>query len=881
LRKIFAFPQNASRPTAGIILPEKEAIITGHENGLVVFWNFDGKYSILKKFSSQVETISYLDEDNILIGAIDGNVVILSLRDPDSIEEIQAPGSSVRTRVWRSLWISKNQFITTSTYGTINVYSKEDNEWNIKNLPGHSNSIFAASKSPSNKYMLTGDYFGNIIVWLLENSQFKFLQKLKVLQAVEDFVWYTDESFSLINKFGKIYLFEKEECVDEWTLVYEIDDARSMGKTIAITEDGKTIFAGTNTELIQFDRETHQIKTMSELNSIIKVKTYNGSVFILTSYGLFLLPIEPITVSGELIKYKYLKISLIGHTGVGKTALCNIVTTGTSEEHESTFGKMIWIWHPEPIDGIDRRIVFHDHGGQETVLSTFLPFLSDSDIILILFQQNDVTTFKKAKEIYDMLSKNIGDLSKIFFVQTFIDQEMDEIDEDYIDYLIEKDKICGNIKVCPKDGTGIEDFKKLLLQNDIWEKARTMIQTIYTDAVLSVIMKLQEQEKSLVTLQEFQNIYEKETGYRIPQSHLKFLLQKYSDQGVIEYYPEIKDWIIINDPDYNRLKSEIPIYVMKNNGIIEIQELCEEFDNNKFLPILDNVYLKYKISIENFNLRIFPKLLPEKSIDVPEPYIEYLKENETKTKTFPDQPFDIGLIIEILSELRGQCISLSKHDGLFSWKENVVLYFSFERTGNSLDGYKITFSYRVGGKNSKIYERLVNNIMDILEGSFGPSTEVLYQNKKKEESEREIIYDVALSFAGEQRNYVKEVAKLLTSRGIVVFYDEFFEGKIWGRDLSEYFMDVYYKQSKFCMMFISKEYVAKAWPTYEKKLAIARHIAQLEEYILPIRFDDSEVPGLLPTIKYVKANPYWPEKHEDLKNPEDIVDLFIDRIEPD
>ena len=34
----------------------------------------------------------------------------------------------------------------------------------------------------------------------------------------------------------------------------------------------------------------------------------------------------------------------------------------------------------------ERRIIFHDHGGQETVLGTYLPFLTDSDIILIFFQ---------------------------------------------------------------------------------------------------------------------------------------------------------------------------------------------------------------------------------------------------------------------------------------------------------------------------------------------------------------------------------------------------------------------------------------------------------------------------------------------------------------
>ncbi len=34
-------------------------------------------------------------------------------------------------------------------------------------------------------------------------------------------------------------------------------------------------------------------------------------------------------------------------------------------------------------------------------------------------------------------------------------------------------------------------------------------------------------------------------------------------------------------------------------------------------------------------------------------------------------------------------------------------------------------------------------------------------------------YEVALSFAGEQREYVEEVARVLQNRGVSVFYDEF------------------------------------------------------------------------------------------------------------
>jgi len=52
-------------------------------------------------------------------------------------------------------------------------------------------------------------------------------------------------------------------------------------------------------------------------------------------------------------------------------------------------------------------------------------------------------------------------------------------------------------------------------------------------------------------------------------------------------------------------------------------------------------------------------------------------------------------------------------------------------------------------------------------------------------------------------------------------------------------------------MFVSEHYVAKAWPTHERQHAQARALVAKEEYILPARFDDTEVPGMTNAVAYV------------------------------
>jgi hypothetical protein len=117
-------------------------------------------------------------------------------------------------------------------------------------------------------------------------------------------------------------------------------------------------------------------------------------------------------------------------------------------------------------------------------------------------------------------------------------------------------------------------------------------------------------------------------------------------------------------------------------------------------------------------------------------------------------------------------------------------------------------------------------------------------------------YEVVLSFAGEQRWYVEQVAQVLVAAGVRIFYDDYEVANIWGKNLVEHFAEVYGGTARYCVMFISADYVAKIWPSHERRSAFDAAIARRTEYVLPIRFDDTPVPGLLHSIHYVEASKY-------------------------
>jgi hypothetical protein len=113
-------------------------------------------------------------------------------------------------------------------------------------------------------------------------------------------------------------------------------------------------------------------------------------------------------------------------------------------------------------------------------------------------------------------------------------------------------------------------------------------------------------------------------------------------------------------------------------------------------------------------------------------------------------------------------------------------------------------------------------------------------------------FDVAISFAGTERKYAEELANRLREAGFIVFYDNFYPESLWGKDLVVTFHEIYSKRSRFCVIFVSKEYNESPWTVHERRSAQERMLQERGgEYILPIKVNDVDLPGLPGTVGYV------------------------------
>ena len=73
------------------------------------------------------------------------------------------------------------------------------------------------------------------------------------------------------------------------------------------------------------------------------------------------------------------------------------------------------------------------------------------------------------------------------------------------------------------------------------------------------------------------------------------------------------------------------------------------------------------------------------------------------------------------------------------------------------------------------------------------------------------------------------------------------------------------------VVFISADYAGRDWTRLERRAAFSRAVTEAGVYVLPARFDDSDLPGLLPDVVTVDLRRYTPEQFAGL-----VVDKLAD-----
>lgn len=134
-------------------------------------------------------------------------------------------------------------------------------------------------------------------------------------------------------------------------------------------------------------------------------------------------------------------------------------------------------------------------------------------------------------------------------------------------------------------------------------------------------------------------------------------------------------------------------------------------------------------------------------------------------------------------------------------------------------------------------------------------------------------FKIALSFPGEKRDFISQVAKLIAEKvgKPSLLYDQYFEAEFARPDLDTYLQNLYHKESELIAVFLCSDYEDKEWCGLEWR-AIRDLIKKREtSSVMPFRFDNTEISGLFSTDGYIFLG------EGSSRSPQDVATLILDR----
>lgn len=139
-------------------------------------------------------------------------------------------------------------------------------------------------------------------------------------------------------------------------------------------------------------------------------------------------------------------------------------------------------------------------------------------------------------------------------------------------------------------------------------------------------------------------------------------------------------------------------------------------------------------------------------------------------------------------------------------------------------------------------------------------------------------FEIAISFAGENRQLAKYIADQLVSIDVSVFLDEHYEANYLGKAWSKEFERIFVEDSNFVLCLLDTNHKDKIWPTFERD-CFRKRIPNAE--VIPVYLDDTVFVGIPEDIVGIKFKwdsniLNWQDKVES-----EIVFKIWERIEND
>lgn len=132
-------------------------------------------------------------------------------------------------------------------------------------------------------------------------------------------------------------------------------------------------------------------------------------------------------------------------------------------------------------------------------------------------------------------------------------------------------------------------------------------------------------------------------------------------------------------------------------------------------------------------------------------------------------------------------------------------------------------------------------------------------------------FRIALSFPGEKRSYVEQVAAALSNKlgKDAIFYDNYYQPQLARPNLDALLQRIYRDNSELIAIFLCADYVEKQWCGLEWRAIrdIIKH--GRDDKVMLLKFDNTSIPGLFSIDGYLDVSD---------KPPTDTADAILSRL---
>jgi hypothetical protein len=139
------------------------------------------------------------------------------------------------------------------------------------------------------------------------------------------------------------------------------------------------------------------------------------------------------------------------------------------------------------------------------------------------------------------------------------------------------------------------------------------------------------------------------------------------------------------------------------------------------------------------------------------------------------------------------------------------------------------------------------------------------------EGQKDYEFDIAISFAGENRELASFITEQLGELDISVFYDKNYEDNYLGGPWSEKFREIFVEQSRLVVALLDEHHQRKVWPTFERDCFSPR--VEMEE-VIPIHLDATVFVGIPKDLVSI----HFDFDGDVEKNSDRIIDEVVLRI---